>query len=95
MNKIVKYLLTVMLTGSVVCSSNTVIYATEVNEITNDVVVDGVEEAGDDVVITSEDKPYLALGADLSADQNYFCHFCLHFQTNSFDSPESSSSLLA
>ena len=43
MNKIVKYLLTVMLTGSVVCSSNTVIYATEVNEITNDVVVDGVE----------------------------------------------------
>lgn len=71
MNKIVKYLLTVVLAGSVVCSSNAVLYATEVNEITNDVVVDGVEEAGDDVVITSEDKPYLALGADLSADQQH------------------------
>ena len=44
MNKIVKYLLTVVLAGSVVCSSNAVLYATEVNEITNDVVVDGVEE---------------------------------------------------
>ena len=44
MNKIVKYLLTVVLAGSVVCSSNAVLYATEVNEITNDVVVDGVIE---------------------------------------------------
>lgn len=71
MNKMVKHLLTVLLAGSIVCCSNTLIYATESDEITQDVVVDGVEETGDDVVITLEDKPYLALGADLSADQQH------------------------
>ena len=30
-----------------------------------------VTEQGDDVVITEKDKPYLALGADLTADQQH------------------------
>lgn len=47
----------VIAAGTVVVPQN--VYATEVTE------------QGDNVVITEEDKPYLALGADLTADQQH------------------------
>lgn len=76
MKKIGKGLLTVMLVGSILCSSNTLLFATENSEIKNSEMENSnvaaeVEEIGDDVIITSEDKPYLALGADLSAEQQH------------------------
>lgn len=71
MKKIVKGLLTVMLAGGIVCSSNTLLSATQNSEMINSNVASEVEEIGDDVIITSEDKPYLALGADLSAEQQH------------------------
>lgn len=62
MNRLGKKLLTlalttVMVSGVAFAPQN--VYATEVTE------------QGDDVVITQEDKPYLALGADLTADQQH------------------------
>ena len=71
MKKIVKGLLTVMLAGGIVCSSNTLLSATQNSEMINSNVASEVEEIGDDVIITSEDTPYLALGADLSAEQQH------------------------
>ena len=65
-----------MLVGSIFCSSNMFVSAMENSEMKNSEmensnVVAEVEEIGDDVIITSEDKPYLALGADLSAEQQH------------------------
>ena len=40
-------------------------------EVPQNVYATEVTEQGDDVVITEKDKPYLALGADLTADQQH------------------------
>ncbi len=50
-----------MMTGTVSTVTHRV-YASEETQVT---------EEGDNVVITQEDKPYLALGADLTADQQH------------------------
>lgn len=50
-----------MMAGTVSTATHRV-YASEETQVT---------EEGDDVVITQEDKPYLALGADLTADQQH------------------------
>ena len=51
-------LVAAMMTGTVSTVTHRV-YASEETQVT---------EEGDNVVITQEDKPYLALGADLTAD---------------------------
>ena len=50
-----------MMAGTVSTAAHRV-YASEETQVT---------EEGDNVVITQEDKPYLALGADLTADQQH------------------------
>ena len=42
-------------------------------------------ETGDDVVITQEDKPYLALGADLSADEQHTVLELMGIKAEDFD----------
>ena len=61
MNKFGKTMLALMLAAVTVAGTAVPqnVYATEVTE------------QGDDVVITEKDKPYLALGADLTADQQH------------------------
>ena len=62
MNKFVKKMLAISLAAVTVAGTAAVpqtVYSTEVTE------------QGDDVVITEKDKPYLALGADLTADQQH------------------------
>lgn len=62
MNKFAKKMLAISLAAVTVAGTAAVpqtVYATEVTE------------QGDDVVITEKDKPYLALGADLTADQQH------------------------
>lgn len=61
MNKFGKTMLALTLAAVTVASTAVPqnVYATEVTE------------QGDDVVITEKDKPYLALGADLTADQQH------------------------
>lgn len=62
MNQFGKRMLAVTLAAAIVAGATGVpqnVYATEVTE------------QGDNVVITEEDKPYLALGADLTADQQH------------------------
>lgn len=54
-------LVAAMMTGTVSTVTHNV-YASEETQVT---------EEGDNVVITQEDKPYLALGADLTADQQH------------------------
>ena len=54
-------LVAAMMTGTVSTVTHRV-YASEETQVT---------EEGDNVVITQEDKPYLALGADLTADQQH------------------------
>lgn len=58
-----------VLAVSILCASQVIVTATEINEMSES--VSNVEETGDDVVIREEDKPYLALGADLSAEQQH------------------------
>lgn len=71
MKKMIKRVMGLMLAASIICSSNVLAAATEISEITESEVSENVEETGDDVVIKAEDKPYLALGADLSAEQQH------------------------
>lgn len=62
MNQFGKKMLAVTMAAAIVAGATGVpqnVYATEVTE------------QGDNVVITEEDKPYLALGADLTADQQH------------------------
>lgn len=62
MNQFGKKMLAVTMAAAIVAGVTGVpqnVYATEVTE------------QGDNVVITEEDKPYLALGADLTADQQH------------------------
>lgn len=53
------------------------VYATEVSE--------AQEENGDDVEITLDDKPYLALGADLTADQQHKVLAYMGIEASEFD----------
>jgi uncharacterized protein YpuA (DUF1002 family) len=61
MKKKGRRLLSLLLAGGLLLMSHSSILATEVSE----------GENGDAVVITESDKPYLALGADLSAEQQH------------------------
>lgn len=63
MQGIGKKIVSLVLAGSIIFSANPVVFATETQAV--------VEESGDNVVITEEDKPYLGLGADLSAEQQH------------------------
>ena len=62
-------ILSVLLTAAILTTSAVPVYATETTDtITGNVTVIE-DENKDDVTITKEDKPYLALGADLSDAQ--------------------------
>lgn len=76
MDKLGKKFLTLMLaavtaSGMVAVPQN--VYATEATE------------QGDNVVITEEDKPYLALGADLTADQQHKVLSYMGIEASDFD----------
>lgn len=62
MKKMIMKITSMMLAFTVVFTSGTVVFATESPK-------EASTEAGDDVVIDDDDKPFLALGADLSKDQ--------------------------
>lgn len=68
-------LVTGMVLGAVVVPAP--VYATEVQ--------DAQEENGDDVEITLDDKPYLALGADLTADQQHTVLSYMGIEAADFD----------
>ena len=82
MRKRMKKVVSIMMAAAIVFTTGGSAYATEtapVEEAQNDAtpqeaesqtqVVEDATEEGDDVVITSEDKPYLALGSDLTMAQ--------------------------
>ena len=64
MKKNIMRLTSLLMACTVIFSANTFVYATETTE---------VEEStdSDEVVISEDDKPYLSLGADLSAEQQH------------------------
>ena len=63
-----KYMAGILVAGMVLGSAAVPapVYATEAE--------DAQEDNGDDVEITLDDKPYLALGADLTADRSIPCY---------------------
>ena len=56
-----------LLAGAITFSNISVVKATETDNVES--VVGDVEEVGDDVVIEDDDKPYLALGENLTKEQ--------------------------
>ena len=64
-----------MMAGTVSTATHRV-YASEETQVT---------EEGDNVVITQEDKPYLALGADLTADQQHMVLAYMGIDVADFD----------
>lgn len=57
----------ILLAGAITFSNVSVVKATETDNVES--VVSDVEEVGDDVVIEDDDKPYLALGENLTKEQ--------------------------
>ena len=62
-------ILSVLLTATILTTSAVPVYATETADTISGNVTVIEDENNDDVTITKEDKPYLALGADLSDAQ--------------------------
>ena len=63
----IKKLTCVLLSCAITLSNVSVVKATETDNA--EPVVSDVEEVGDDVVIEDDDKPYLALGENLTKEQ--------------------------
>ena len=63
----IKKLTCVLLSCAITFSNVSVVEATETDNVES--VVSDVEEVGDDVVIEDDDKPYLALGENLTKEQ--------------------------
>lgn len=63
----IKKLTCVLLSCAITFSNVSVVKATETDNVES--VVSDVEEVGDDVVIEDDDKPYLALGENLTKEQ--------------------------
>ena len=74
-----KYMAGILVAGMVLGSAvvPAPVYATEVE--------DAQEDNGDDVEITLDDKPYLALGADLTADQQHTVLSYMGIEAADFD----------
>lgn len=64
MNTFMKKTFAVLLTASITVNAPVMAYATQTKDAQP-------ADNGDNVVITAEDKPYLALGADLTADEQH------------------------
>ena len=74
-----KYMAGILVAGMVLGSAAVPapVYATEAE--------DAQEDNGDDVEITLDDKPYLALGADLTADQQHTVLSYMGIEAADFD----------
>lgn len=74
-----KYMAGILVAGMVLGSAAVLapVYATEAE--------DAQEDNGDDVEITLDDKPYLALGADLTADQQHTVLSYMGIEAADFD----------
>ena len=80
MNRFIKKYMAGILVAGMILGTAAVpapVYATEVQ--------DAQEDNGDDVEITLDDKPYLALGADLTADQQHTVLSYMGIEAADFD----------